>query len=79
MMLEALSVLGPTVVATRSRNGRALAAAELAALASAHFERVETEPDPVAARARAIELAGTEGALLVTGSLYLLAELSGDL
>jgi dihydrofolate synthase/folylpolyglutamate synthase len=79
MMLEALSVLGPTVVATQSRNGRALPAAELAALASAHFERVETEPDPATARARAIELAGTDGALLVTGSLYLLAELSGDL
>ena len=78
MMLEALSVLGSTLVATESRNGRALPALELAALASAHFERVETVPDPAAARARAIELAGVDGALLVTGSLYLLAELSGE-
>jgi dihydrofolate synthase/folylpolyglutamate synthase len=78
MMLEALSVLGPTLVATESRNGRALPAAELAALASAHFERVETAPDPAAARARALELAGVDGAVLVTGSLYLLAELSGE-
>jgi dihydrofolate synthase/folylpolyglutamate synthase len=78
MMLEALSVLGPTLVATASRNGRALPADELAALASAHFERVEVVPDPVAARARALELAGPDGALLVTGSLYLLAELSGE-
>jgi dihydrofolate synthase/folylpolyglutamate synthase len=78
MMLEALSVLGPTLVATESRNGRALPAAELAALASGHFERVETEPDPAAARTRAIQLAGTEGAVLVTGSLYLLAELSAE-
>ena len=31
-----------------------------------------------AARARALELAGADGAVLVTGSLYLLAELSGD-
>jgi dihydrofolate synthase/folylpolyglutamate synthase len=77
MMLEALSVLGPTVVATGSRNERALPADELAALASAHFERVETVPEPEAARARALELAGTDGAVLVTGSLYLLAELSG--
>jgi dihydrofolate synthase / folylpolyglutamate synthase len=76
MMLEALSVLGPTLVATESRNGRALPAAELAALASAHFGNVETEPDPAAARARALELAGEEGAVLVTGSLYLLADLS---
>jgi dihydrofolate synthase / folylpolyglutamate synthase len=78
MMLEALSVLGPTLVATESRNGRALPADELAALGSAHFERVETVPDPVAARARALELAGTAGAVLVTGSLYLLAELNDE-
>jgi dihydrofolate synthase / folylpolyglutamate synthase len=78
MMLEALSVLGTTLVATESRNGRALPAAELGALASGHFERVETEPDPTAARACAIELAGTDGAVLVTGSLYLLAELSAE-
>jgi dihydrofolate synthase / folylpolyglutamate synthase len=78
MMLEALSVLGPTLVATESRIGRALSAAELAALGSAHFERVEVEPDPEAARARALTLAGTEGAVLVTGSLYLLADLSSE-
>jgi dihydrofolate synthase/folylpolyglutamate synthase len=76
MMLEALSVLGPMLVATESRNGRALPAAELAALASAHFERVEIEPHPEAARARGLELAGADGAVLVTGSLYLLADLS---
>jgi len=78
MMLEALSVLGPTLVATESTNGRALPAAELAALASGHFERVETEPEPTAARARALELAGAGGAVLVTGSLYLLADLSAE-
>jgi dihydrofolate synthase / folylpolyglutamate synthase len=78
MMLEVLSVLGSTLVATESRNGRALPAVELAALASIRFDRVETVPEPVAARARALELAGTDGAVLVTGSLYLLAELSGE-
>jgi len=78
MMLEALSVLGPTLVATQSSNERCLPATELAALASAHFAQVETEPDPHAARGRGIELAGTGGALLVTGSLYLLSELSGQ-
>jgi dihydrofolate synthase/folylpolyglutamate synthase len=78
MMLEALSVLGPTLIATESRNERALRAAELAALAHAHFDRAEASPDPGAARARAIELAGPAGAVLVTGSLYLLAELSGE-
>jgi dihydrofolate synthase/folylpolyglutamate synthase len=78
MMLEALSVLGSTLVATESSNGRVVPAAELAAVASAHFERVEAEPDPSAARARAIELAGNDRALLVTGSLYLLADLSEE-
>jgi dihydrofolate synthase/folylpolyglutamate synthase len=76
MMLEALSVLGPRLIATESRNGRALPAAELAALGSAHFENVEALSDPAAARARAVELAGSAGAVLVTGSLYLLADLS---
>ena len=76
MMLEALSVLGPALVATESSNGSALPAAELAALGSVHFERVEAEPEPAAARARALELAGVAGAVLVTGSLYLLADLS---
>jgi dihydrofolate synthase/folylpolyglutamate synthase len=76
MMLEALSVLGPTLVATESRNGRVLPAPELAALASAHFDRVEVEPEPAAARARALDLADAAGGVLVTGSLYLLAELS---
>jgi dihydrofolate synthase/folylpolyglutamate synthase len=78
MMLEALSVLGATLVATESRNGRALPVAELAALASGHFERVDAEPDPAVALARARELAGADGAVLVTGSLYLLADLSAE-
>ncbi len=78
MMLEALSVLGPTLVATESSNGRAVPAAELAALASGHFERVESEPEPAAALARARRLAGADGPVLVTGSLYLLADLSAE-
>ena len=78
MMLEALSVLGPTLVATESSNGRTLPAPELAALAAGHFERVESEPEPAAALARAHELAGPDGAVLVTGSLYLLADLSAE-
>jgi dihydrofolate synthase/folylpolyglutamate synthase len=74
-MLRALSVLGDTLVATASRSGRALAAEELAELASPYFSRVVTESDPTAAVARGRELAGADGALLVTGSLYLLADL----
>ena len=42
------------------------------------FARVEAVADPAAALARARELAGRRRAVLVTGSLYLLAELSLD-
>jgi dihydrofolate synthase/folylpolyglutamate synthase len=77
-MLRALTALGRTLLATQSPNARALPAAELARLAEPHFERVETIPEPAAAVARARELAGPDGAVLVTGSLYLLAALSVD-
>jgi dihydrofolate synthase/folylpolyglutamate synthase len=75
-MLAALSALGDTLVATRSSNTRALPAAELARLGSRWFMRTEQEPDPVAALAAAHAIAGPHGAVLVTGSLYLLADLA---
>jgi len=75
-MLAALSALGDMFVATRSTNSRALAAGELAAKAGRFFDRVETVPDPAEAVERARALAGTGGAVLVTGSLYLLADLA---
>jgi dihydrofolate synthase/folylpolyglutamate synthase len=75
LMLEALSVVGGTLIATESRNGRSLPAAELAEIGRRFFDRVEVEADPQAARRRALE-AGD--AMLVTGSLYLLSELHGD-
>ena len=75
LMLEALSVLGETLLATSSSNARAMAAEELAALARPFFRRVEVVEDPAVARALALELAGGDGAVVVTGSLYLLAEL----
>ena len=74
-MLAALSVLGDTVVATASANPRALAADELARLARPWFDRTETERDPGDALALARSIAGRDGAVLVTGSLYLLADL----
>ncbi len=74
-MLRALTALGRAFVATQSRNPRALPADELARLAEPHFACVETVADPAAAAARAREIAGPDGAVLVTGSLYLLAAL----
>ncbi len=74
-ILERLAHAGRTLVATESSNDRALRAGELAERAAPHFERVEPVPDPHDARLRALELAGADGRILVTGSLYLLADL----
>ena len=71
-MLERLARAGDHLIATRSRNERALPADELARRAEPHFARVEAVPDPGAAYARARELGPR---ILVTGSLYLLADL----
>jgi dihydrofolate synthase/folylpolyglutamate synthase len=78
-MLRTLRRLGTSFVATISSNPRALAAPELAALAAPVFDRVEALADPAEAVARARELAGPDGAVLVTGSLYLLSDLSDRL
>jgi dihydrofolate synthase / folylpolyglutamate synthase len=72
-MLSALATVGRRFVATQSSNDRALSAAQLAHLASHHFDEVVAEPDPAAALARARE----HPPVLVTGSLYLLADLEG--
>jgi dihydrofolate synthase / folylpolyglutamate synthase len=72
-MLRGLSAAGTHFVATRSSNERALPADVLAQAAAEHFAYVEAIADPVAALARAHELGGS---VLVTGSLYLLADLA---
>jgi dihydrofolate synthase / folylpolyglutamate synthase len=74
-MLERLSSAGRRLVATQSSNPRALTAEELAVQARPHFEHVEAVGDPIAAIGRARALAGRDGPVLVTGSLYLLADL----
>jgi dihydrofolate synthase/folylpolyglutamate synthase len=71
-MLRELGLVGDTLVATQSSNPRAYSAEELAELAKPHFGRVEVVSDPAAALARAHELGEP---VLVTGSLYLLADL----
>jgi len=60
-------------LATQSTNPRAVAADDLAERARPHFAQVDAIADPSAALARAHEL-GTP--VLVTGSLYLLADLA---
>ena len=70
-MLAALAPAGRRLIATRSSNARALPAEALAALARPHFAEVEAVAAPSAALARA----RAYGPVLVTGSLYLLADL----
>jgi dihydrofolate synthase/folylpolyglutamate synthase len=74
-------LLGKTsgAVFTRSRNPRALSPATLASLAEQlGGPASEIVPDPHAAVARARELAGPEGTVLATGSIYLVADLLGE-
>jgi dihydrofolate synthase/folylpolyglutamate synthase len=73
-ILDRLARAGRTLIATRSSNERALPAEEVAALARTRFQTVETEPIPAEALARA---RGHGPKTLVTGSLYLLADLAG--
>ena len=75
-MLAALSALGDIFVATASGNPRALPADELAALARGHFAEVRTASSPPEALNVGREAAGENRGLLVTGSLYLLADLA---
>ncbi len=75
-MLAELLPLAERVVLTRCSNPRALPPGTLASLA-AKLGRREPEivPDPHAAMERARELAGAGGAVLATGSVYLIADL----
>ena len=73
-MVAALSGVCAGVIATRSHHPRAAAPdviAHLARLAGLPAQIVE---DPLTAVARAREIAGSAGAVLVCGSLYLLAD-----
>ena len=71
-LLERLGRAGSTFVATTSSNPRALPAKDLAAQAAAHFSEVLSVADPAKALARARTFGRP---VLVTGSLYLLADL----
>jgi dihydrofolate synthase / folylpolyglutamate synthase len=74
-MLAALSALGDRLIATSSSSPRALSGADLAERAAPYFPDVEAVEDPTEALARA---RGLGRPVLVTGSLYLLADLAKD-
>ena len=73
-MLEQFAALCDRFVATESSNPRVLPAAQLADRARRYFRDVILEPDP--RRALQLARAATTGLILVTGSLYLLANLA---
>ncbi|MBA3733722.1 MAG: hypothetical protein H0W90_00770 [Actinobacteria bacterium] len=74
-MLAALSVIGSRLVATTSSNSRSLSAEDLAERARPFFPEVRPIEGPV----EALTYARTLGEpILVTGSLYLLADLAKD-
>ncbi len=78
-MLGTLLPLFGEVVFTRSSHRSALPAATLASLARQLGGPVtQIEPSPRTALARARELAGPDGAVVVTGSIYLLSDLARD-
>ena len=72
-MLSILARHADTFVATTSSHPNALPAEELARMAEGSFRRLESVNDPEAALARAHQLGRP---VLVTGSLYLLADLA---
>ncbi len=76
-MLSILLPLFGAVVFTRSSRRGALPAATLESLARQHGgHEVQVEPSAATALARARELAGPAGAVVVTGSIYLLSDLA---
>jgi dihydrofolate synthase/folylpolyglutamate synthase len=76
-MLAMLLPILDEVVFTRSSRQNALPAATLESLArQLGGPPAELEADPAAALARARDLAGRDGAVLVTGSIYLLSDLA---
>jgi dihydrofolate synthase / folylpolyglutamate synthase len=74
-MLRALLPRCERFVCTAAPSPRALSPATLASLVEQLGASAEIVPAPRAAVARAQELAGPEGAVVATGSIYLIAEL----
>ena len=76
-MLRALLPACAAVVFTRARNPRGYSPATLHSLAEQlGYGDAVIEPDPHAALRRARVLAGADGAVLATGSIYLIADLA---
>jgi dihydrofolate synthase/folylpolyglutamate synthase len=73
-ILEALGPLGGVAVVTQSRHPRAMAVADAAERAEAAGLAVRAEQSPAAALELAMSVAGPDGAVLATGSIFAAAE-----
>jgi dihydrofolate synthase / folylpolyglutamate synthase len=80
-MLQRLLPLADVVVCTQAAESRSLTVGELGACVRGlgGSPAVTETADPRSAYAEALRLAGAEGSVLVTGSLYLLEDLAGVL
>jgi dihydrofolate synthase/folylpolyglutamate synthase len=63
------------VIFTTPKQSRAISAPLLAEMTAHHARSSEVVPDPAKALTRALELAGPEDVIFITGSLYLVGEL----
>jgi dihydrofolate synthase/folylpolyglutamate synthase len=73
-LTEALFPLAASVVVTQPSTPRAASVELLASLAQAHGRDVQVEPDPIIAVQSALERAGREEVVFVTGSLFLVGD-----
>jgi dihydrofolate synthase/folylpolyglutamate synthase len=76
-LLGPLAEFADVAVLTCPSVARGLDPEEISTVARQCFATVENVAEPAAALARARELAGSQGCVLVTGSLYLVGEISG--
>ena len=74
-MSRSLAAAADTVLAAQARHPRAMAATELVDLLADNGGNAETAASPADALERARAVAGADGVVLVTGSLFLAAEI----
>jgi dihydrofolate synthase/folylpolyglutamate synthase len=77
LLLGALAEFVDSAVVTSTPVERSVDAEEIAQLARPLFPRVDVRPDVAAGLERARDLAGADGVVLVTGSLYLVGQVLG--
>lgn len=73
-MCEILFPLAESVIATQADNPRSATAEEISQAAHRTHAEVELSSDVPSALARAKELAGTNGVIVITGSIYVVGE-----